>query len=76
MASLRQHQQDLQLILRDIEERLQALETAQRAGYTSIGNGALVILDASGTPVARLGTLSVGGYGIEVDSGSGFHKVT
>lgn len=77
MASIRAEQQDLQKILRDIEERLQALETAQRAGFTSIGDGgALVILNAAGTPVARLGTLSVGGNGIEVDPGTGFHKVT
>lgn len=75
MASLRGRQPDLAQFLRSAEERLQALETAQRAGYTSIGDGAAMqVRNASDVPVAYIGTLPhSGGYGIEIstdDSGT------
>lgn len=69
MGSLRDQRNDLSLILRDYEERLQALETGQRAGYTTIGSGALGATNGSGVQVVNIGSNpNTGGYGIEVSS--------
>lgn len=83
MGSLRGDKVDLSAILRNFEERLQGLETAERAGYTSIGNGgSMQVRDATGTRVVNIGSNpNTGGYGIELSadgsgSSSSFVKVS
>lgn len=78
MGSLRHRQHDLSQVLRDYEERFQALETAARAGHTSIGgdSGALNVRNTANTPVVNIGTQSNGtNHGIEILPG-GVHSVT
>lgn len=63
--------ESLNKILRDYSRRLHALETAPRTGFSSIPNGgSLTVTDDNGNPVLRIGTLSIGGYGIESWNGS------
>jgi hypothetical protein len=53
------------------------LETSTRIGYASIDDGGqLVVLNAAGAPVLRIGTLSIGGYGIERWNGTAWVLVT
>lgn len=64
--------EDIADYINSLERRIRALETAPRATNTSIKDGAFTVLDAAGTPRARLGLLSDGvSYGIEVDDAAG-----
>lgn len=64
-------------VVRELQRRLHALETGSRIGKASIpAGGALVVLDNTGAPVLRIGTLSIGGYGIERWNGTAWVAVT
>lgn len=64
-------------LLRDVQRRLHALETGTRIGHAAIpSGGALVVLNDLGEPVLRVGTLSIGGYGIERWNGTAWVAVT
>lgn len=60
-------------ILENIEKRLRNLETTPSVGFSVIPQGSrLVVTDATGLPVVRMGTVSTGGYGIEYWNGAGW----
>jgi hypothetical protein len=68
---------DLTDIVIELQRRVAILETSTRIGYASIDDGGqLVVLNAAGAPVLRIGTLSIGGYGIERWNGTAWVLVT
>lgn len=68
----------LETILQNVLRRLGKLETSDRIGYAAIPHGGkLVVVDATGTAVLRIGTLNNGtDHGIERWTGSAWVTVT
>jgi hypothetical protein len=62
---------DLSSWMREIEQRLRAVESAPKMQNSSVTNGSTSVLDATGAVRTRFGLLSDGTYGLEVQNPTG-----
>ena len=69
--AFRPQKKDIWDVLENILRRLKAIETTPSVGFSVVPDGSrLVVTDATGLPVMRIGTISTGGYGSEYWNGT------